>query len=478
MKTVSANHRLLRRKSVYYYRRRVPTHLVKAIGSKFIQLSLGTNSATQAKKLRTAKDLEWDARFDDCSKSLAAPGSTSSTSQAPPLSEDEVIRLVHDYVERMDERSRKRLTADPPHSEPQKTDMKIDVEVGAQILRDRDDPRAQQWIYSTGKEILLGAGKAIDDGSFSAGFAELVRRALLELDARYLSRLRDDHSRVFFDQLFDPARTAQVTFGELAHQYLEITVAEATANRTSQKWIDKVNANVALIRAIIGDKTPVHAVDYDACLRVRSMLARLPSNRTKLYPDLSLEEAAKQGAIDKKPLLSPVTQQNYLAALRDILDLAAKKRLIPVNPAEGMRPLKRDTVPDAEKRLPFSLDQIKTFFSSDFYAECAKHPVPYAYDKPGWRFWLPLISIFMGMRPNEIAQLLTTDLKRTSSGTWYLDVATTSDEEDGESAMLAKTLKTAASHRKIPLHPELVAIGLIQFVEIRKKQTARGCSLT
>ena len=45
----------------------------------------------------------------------------------------------------------------------------------------------------------------------------------------------------------------------------------------------------------------------------------------------SLDEAIERAAAENKPLLSPVTQQQYLAALRDVLVLAVKKRLIPVN---------------------------------------------------------------------------------------------------------------------------------------------------
>jgi hypothetical protein len=48
MKKVSGNQRLLRRKSVDYYRRRVPQHLVKKIGKESIQFSLGTTSLADA----------------------------------------------------------------------------------------------------------------------------------------------------------------------------------------------------------------------------------------------------------------------------------------------------------------------------------------------------------------------------------------------------------------------------------------------
>src|SRR5437016_768550 len=104
MKKVSGNLRLLRRQGVYYYRRRVSRDLVAAVGSKFIQFSLGTKSVAEARKLRTAKDLEWDARFNSYAKQLAShsqvAGSTPPNIPAP--SEEEVVQLVRAYVEQMD----------------------------------------------------------------------------------------------------------------------------------------------------------------------------------------------------------------------------------------------------------------------------------------------------------------------------------------------------------------------------------------
>jgi hypothetical protein len=384
-----------------------------------------------------------------------------------------MIRLVHEYVERMDERLRKRFASDPPASEEEKLDMWKEAKLDAQITRDRDDPQADQWIYGAGKEILATAGKSINDPALpSAAFAELVRRGLLELDRRWLARLEDDHRQTFFDQLFNPSRPPQVSFGELADQFLQLTEEEAAANRTSAKWVAKQTANLALIREIIGDNTPVHTVDYDTCLRVRSMLARIPANRTKIYPDLPLEQAIERAAMDHKPRLSAVTQEQYLAALREMLDLAAKKRLISVNPAEGLRPIKRDTVPAGEKRLPFTLEQIKQFFQSKYYADCAHHPIPFAHDKSGWRFWLPLICLFMGMRPNEAAQMLTHDLRCSDKKTWYVDIVASGDEDLDEPPSPQKTLKTSSSRRKIPVHPELITADALTALGRAEEATA------
>jgi hypothetical protein len=63
-----------------------------------------------------------------------------------------MIRLVHEYVERMDERLRKRFASDPPSSEQEKLDMWKETKLDVQISRNRDHPQADQLIYSAGKD--------------------------------------------------------------------------------------------------------------------------------------------------------------------------------------------------------------------------------------------------------------------------------------------------------------------------------------
>jgi integrase len=472
---MSHTYHLLRRNGVWSYRRRVPTHLVPAFGKKEIQFSLATRSLKEAKKRRAAEDLKWSTRFEAAEKDLGG-GARDNTADVPaegrPLSRRDVIRLVQEYVERTDERARDRLLRDPPESEEQEADIRADVEMSQQILRNRDDPRADELIYSAGQKILRRAGLSMEDDPIPyAEFAEVVRRALLELDHRQLARLDDDHRPLVFDPQFSPTRAPQVTFGELADQFLQLKEEDAAVNRTSRKWVEKQRANVALLRAIIGDATPLRDVDYDACLRVRSVLARLPAYRTKTYKGLTVDEAIARAKADRKPQLAPFTQERYLATLKAILDLAAKKRLIAVNLAEGVRPLKRDEVASADKRDPFTLKQIVQFFHCDFYQQCATSgPAPYRFDKTGgWRFWLPPVCLFAVLRPNEVCQLHLDDIQRTDQGTWYFDLVA-SNEDDG--AAVAKTLKSASSRRRVPIHPELIAMGLLQFVEDKRKSGA------
>jgi hypothetical protein len=105
-----SDQRLQRRNGVYYYRRRVPLHLVDKIGKKVVQESLHTTNLKEAKKRRTLRDLEWDARFAACSSPAnGADGpEVHTTALGQPLSDGELLRPIRDYVERRDRTSRKR----------------------------------------------------------------------------------------------------------------------------------------------------------------------------------------------------------------------------------------------------------------------------------------------------------------------------------------------------------------------------------
>jgi integrase len=460
--SLSQTTRLIRRNGIYHYRRRVPDDLVAAIGRREIHRSLGTASLTEAKKLRTMEDLKWDARFHAAGGQAAEP--SAQHKQGEPVSRHEALRLVQQFVARMDENDEQDILANPPADECERSEMWENIGIGLTILKDRDDPRADELVDHAILQLTANEGPV---ASANIGFAEIVRRGLLELHRRQLARLEDNHGGLVFDNAFAPGRPAETSFGLMATQFLELTREEARANRTNQKWVDKQKSNVALLTEIVGEGTPIRQVDYDACLRVRSVLARLPANRSKLYDGLSIEQSIAAGEAAGKPGLSSATQNVYLSTLNAILELGLRKGLVPVNPAQGLKPLKKETLAASARRLPFTGEQLKAFFEGKFYRTCGQHSPAWAHDKQGWRFWLPPLCLFMGMRPNEVCQMEAADVRRTDKGTWYLDVVAAEDEDE-ESAEFQKTLKTATSRRRIPIHPELLAIGFLDFVETRR----------
>ena len=458
---MSETNRLLKRKNVWYYRRRVPLPLVSKIGKKFIQVSLETSSLAEAKKRRTVRDLEWDTRFDAFENGGDDPvaGDVADKPEVP------LVDLVRRYVNRIDHHSAQRLLADGPADLAEQRAMRMDNELELQTLTTPDDPHVAEWVHHAERRMLDGVDVAVADSLSASQSAEIVRRGLIEIARRKAARLHDDFSKKHFDHLFDPDRPMEVLFGDLAKQHLAMKLEEAEANTQSSKWIEKVTAHVALIREIVGDKKPVSAVDFDESLRVRSVIAQLPSNRTKFYPKLSIEKAIQQGKKDGRATMAFITQTDYLRTFKDILDLGCLKRVLPNNPAASLQPLKKDQVALDKKRLPFSDEQVRSVLTSPFYHQCSPGASkPYSKPDRDWRFWLPLICALMGMRPLEVCQLLVGDIHKTPKGTDFIDVAETKDDDDEN----VKTLKTSASRRKIPIHPELLKIGFLSFVEGRR----------
>lgn len=68
--------------------------------------------------------------------------------------------------------------------------------------------------------------------------------------------------------------------------------------------------------------------------------------------------------------------------------------------------------------------------------------------------WLPWLAAYSGARINELAQL-TPDAFFQVKGRWFFKLTT----------MGGKELKNSHSERRVPVHPDLIAEGLIEFVE-------------
>ena len=450
-----------KRGNVYHYYRRVPLHLVPILGRRFIKRSLGTTNLAEAKILRTIEDLKAEALF--AAAETAHPKVASSGVSLAML-----VEYVRETVERLDKRSAESFAVDPPADLDEQQERWKDADYERFILANPADPRRDEWVSNTANRILSETGASVGGQALNAHFGEIVRRGLIELTRRKVDRLEDRHDRPFHDALFDPARPPAVTFRELADMYVAEKEQDYGVNGVSQKRTDKVKAIVETIREIVGDSTTVCSIDDDVVQRARSQLSKTPSNRTKRYPNLTLGQAIERAAKQNTPPLSPVTQSFYLDILREILKVAVRKKLLPSNPAADVKPLKKDNLSADQKRLPWTHDQLKGFFHGAFYRSCAPGALqPYCKPDRAWRFWMPLVMLFSGARPNEIAQLHTSDVKQTAAGVWYMD-CDEGDDEDG------KSLKTETSRRRVPLHPELVRIGFLAFVEERRKAATKN----
>ena len=453
---MAETHHLQKRGNTWHYYRRVPTALVPLVGKTFVKKSLGTPDLKKAKASRNALNVQIDMEF-----AAAEDAQTGQEATAKPVSMTELTAYLRQHIQALDDRSAARLVSDPPDTQDEKAEMVENAQIGLGLLKSRDDPRGDEWVASVFDKVTGQAGATVSDKDIVGGFAEIVRRGLMELQNRSLDRLHDDHGAGSHDPLFDAKKAPAMTFGELCDIYWNVRSAELAANQTNDKRGDRIAGEIALLSEALGKDTPLTEINYDRIQKFRATIATVPANRNKIYPGLTLEKQIQRAVKDGKNTLSIQSQRLYLRCLFDVLEAGRVRNFMPNNPAMGLKPLQKPKETDAEKRMPWDMDQVKGFFQGKFYNQCASDlPSPYSKKDKAWRFWMPLLMLYSGARPNEIAQLHCDDVRQTENGTWYFSL---SDDE-------GKTLKTGSSRRRVPLHSELIKIGFLDFVEARQKK--------
>lgn len=79
------------------------------------------------------------------------------------------------------------------------------------------------------------------------------------------------------------------------------------------------------------------------------------------------------------------------------------------------------------------------------------------------RFWIPLLSMFGGLRLNEACQLDVADIRRIDGVDCFVIT------ERSETEHTDKRLKTASSERVVPIHATLLDLSFMDFVRQRKR---------
>ncbi|WP_428558961.1 MAG: DUF6538 domain-containing protein [Solidesulfovibrio sp. DCME] len=193
----------------------------------------------------------------------------------------------------------------------------------------------------------------------------------------------------------------------------------------------------------------VSTVSREDMRRFRDVLRRLPPNRTKLkaYRGKTIEEILKTNPED---VLSVKTVNMIVEAASSMFDWGVREGHLSQNPAKGLS--LKDDRQEIGLRDAFSLEDIRKIFASDNYVKGSfKHPS---------FFWAPLIAVYTGMRLEEVCQLSCDDIYEPEpGGVWVIDV-NVKPSRDGN---VHKLLKNKNAARTIPVHPDLIQVGLLEY---------------
>lgn len=108
-------------------------------------------------------------------------------------------------------------------------------------------------------------------------------------------------------------------------------------------------------------------------------------------------------------------------------------------------------------RTSFTTSELKSLFDTPLFTA---HEWPQG-AKCAAGVWLPLLALFSGARQAEIAGLQVTNVQHETDTPLLFIVA---DRKAG------KTPKTKVSERVIPVHPQLVKLGFLEYVEARARE--------
>lgn len=152
--------------------------------------------------------------------------------------------------------------------------------------------------------------------------------------------------------------------------------------------------------------------------------------------------------------ITPSNLRTKLSRLRTLANYAFENDLIGAKITEGVRAPK----PKEKTRVSFDDDALGKLFGGPVHKD-GHRPVQ---GRGEAAYWVPLIALYTGARLEEIAGLLVTDLTQlgysdgeADAKAWFFRFASDPDRN--------RSLKNEESERLVPVHPELIRLGLIEY---------------
>jgi len=263
------------------------------------------------------------------------------------------------------------------------------------------------------------------------------------------------------EPLVEMETSSGITFSDLYDAYM---------NDPTRDWSPTTRmayqTTKRLVVAILGKDTPARSITRTQCREMIEVLRWQPRNASKLFPKLNPVEIAERAKAEQRTdLINAANINTYLNKLGGVLNWAVKEEMLERNPAQGLR------VPDPtarrDKRLPFSTTQLQAIFMAPLYTGCRDDGLGYATPGPerprNARFWIPLLSMFGGLRLNEACQLDVADIRRIDDEDCFVITERSEDDQTD------KRLKTSSSERVVPIHAMLIDLSFMEFVRQRKR---------
>lgn len=466
----------------YYVRIYLPQDLQKHYGKKEIWKSLKTSDQREAKRLARIVLTQWETEFEVLRSRRI-------------LSDHELQAAIWNRFStlvRNDETRRQSL----PNADDLSDIWQVlvaefgDQDVSAwrileEIATSHEGNAAQREkrLATLKEEIARGETKSV-----STLVAEVIDARKLAIDPRssdsrklahglqraeiaglnvIAQRDRGDFAATSTDPLVAPPTATAPLVAAPGESIMELfeKYASRNLNDISKETLNQSRTVMGLFSEFVGSTFPASAINKKHVREWLDCLHEYPVKATEIkeFKGLKIREVIHANQKVGKPTISRSTINRYLAALGAFSKFLVRQGFLESNPAEGLYAKK-----EKEQRVfPYSTEQLQGIFRSPLYVgfkQDGKEHKPGKQTTRDHRFWLPFLSLFSGARLGELCQLLSSDVHE-QHGVWIIWISAEGDK--------SKRLKTKGSQRVVPIHPELIKLGFIEYVKAKQAANSK-----
>ena len=485
----------LRKRSngVLYFRRRIPSDLKGMVDPGLFHYSLGTRKRQDAikfyaaaldrseqeitiarEKIRTAEDKGRAKIYPHLRERRKIEAEKAKRKRARAFcqyDEGAIESLVYRWFEKeMRETEAIYRDAFLLNSREERLELENELsEEEAYLLEER--PGMQDMILFRKVRSILDAEDCdaprewLNDPLFRR-FYGLVTEGLLHLNRIAVSLVQNGKMPERFQKLpaFAPAASHPVfvsghpssggpsnTLDELISRFEKEPKRQCLREATRKEYTLTYRA----LREEIGGDKPISHITRDEIRAVADTFRHLPSRATLNNKSERLKDLAARAKAEQKPLADVKTFNKKVHHISAIFRYAVIEQMITNSPAQN---LAVPVPPSSGDEKGFSPKQLNIIFSGKLFRQFTEGGKAFQFEpnhklRPCF-FWSPLIAVFHGMRSGEILQLKTANVF----------------ERDGITVLkLEGQVKNRFAYRVIPLHPELIRLGFIQYIERVKK---------
>ncbi|MFP1632922.1 DUF6538 domain-containing protein [Zhengella sp. ZM62] len=458
------NHpRLFRRGATFYHRAAIPADIKETYPKTEEVSSLRTKDFREAVRRVRIEAARVDRLFDMHRRSLLEPAKPSIAE----LSESQLehIRQVY-YAHLLDEDEDLRLDGfeDRPFDAYEQDVEDLDA------INRYEYARGERGIFfpDEAAEVLSWSNVNLTLSPESPSWPKVIRA----LQAATIQAAKAKRRRNAGEVIETPLIPSAMEVSSCDTPLLSVALAEWISEKRRTSWVSKTADDHRIwtdrFLIVCGDR-PIETYRKADAREFKDALMALPANWTNNpeLRDLRFDEAAKKS---KELGLPPMSVSNinkiigFVAAFWNWAKVNYDD--ISSNPFDGMKLARNSRARD--ERHPFTIAELEAIFRTPLYTGCRSAQ---AWRTPGnviprdsGLYWVPLIALFTGARAGEIIQLRMEDI---ASQDGILRFELTDEGED-------QRLKTAGSHRMIPVHKALEDLGFGDFVErCRKRKQER-----